>query len=116
MPPVISLPTIGHEPDITDFTHLRIPRMGRKPLLTKEKVLAALRQWTARNGGLPSVDELRQELGVASTRTVFRYLRMLESDRVAADLFAFFVHIDAVAEQDHAQDDRHAAIATVPVL
>lgn len=56
--------------------------MGRKPLLTKEKVLAALQQWTARNGGLPSVDELRQELGVASTRTVFRYLRMLESDRV----------------------------------
>ena len=28
----------------------------------------------------PSVEELRRELGVASTRTVFRYLQMLEED------------------------------------
>ena len=54
--------------------------MGRKPLLTKEKVLVALQRWTARNGGQPSVEELRRELGVASTRTVFRYLQMLEDD------------------------------------
>jgi repressor LexA len=54
--------------------------MGRKPLLTKEKVLVAIQRWTARNGGLPSVEELRRELGVASTRTVFRYLQMLEED------------------------------------
>jgi repressor LexA len=54
--------------------------MGRKPLLTKEKVLVALQRWTARNGGQPSVEELRCELGVASTRTVFRYLQMLEDD------------------------------------
>lgn len=54
--------------------------MGRKPLLTKEKVLVALQRWTARNGGQPSVEELRRELGVASTRTVFRYLQMLDED------------------------------------
>ena len=54
--------------------------MGRKPLLTKEKVLVTLQRWTARNGGQPSVEELRCELGVASTRTVFRYLQMLEAD------------------------------------
>ena len=54
--------------------------MGRKPLLTKEKVLVALQSWTAGNDGQPSVEELRRELGVASTRTVFRYLRMLEED------------------------------------
>lgn len=54
--------------------------MGRKPLLTKERVLVTLQRWTARNGGQPSVEELRCELGVASTRTVFRYLQMLEAD------------------------------------
>ena len=54
--------------------------MGRKPLLTKEQVLVTLQRWTARNGGQPSVEELRCELGVASTRTVFRYLQMLEAD------------------------------------
>jgi repressor LexA len=56
--------------------------MGRKPLLTKEEVLVALQRLTARNGGQPSVEELRRELGVASTRTVFRYLQMLEDDAV----------------------------------
>lgn len=54
--------------------------MGRRPLLTKAKVLADLQRWTAKHGRQPSVDELRQELGVASTRTVFRYLQMLEED------------------------------------
>lgn len=54
--------------------------MGRRPLLTKEKVLAALQRWTAKHARQPSVDELRRELGVASTRTVFRYLEMLEDD------------------------------------
>ena len=54
--------------------------MGRRPLLTKEKVLAALQRWTAKHARQPSVDELRRELGVASTRTVFRYLQMLEDD------------------------------------
>lgn len=54
--------------------------MGRRPLLAKEKVLAALQQWTARHGRAPSLEELRKELGVGSTRTVFRYLRLLHED------------------------------------
>jgi repressor LexA len=54
--------------------------MGRRPLLTKEKVLIALQRWMANHGRQPSVNELRQELGVASTRTVFRYLQQLEDD------------------------------------
>lgn len=54
--------------------------MGRRPLLTKEKVLAALQRLAAKHARQPSVDELRLELGVASTRTVFRYLHMLEGD------------------------------------
>lgn len=62
------------------FCH-RMTRMGRRPLLTKEKVLAALQRWTAKHARQPSVDDLRRELGVASTRTVFRYLQMLEDDR-----------------------------------
>ena len=54
--------------------------MGRPPLLTKENVLGAVQRWTAKNGRQPSVQELRHELGVASIRTLFRYLRMIESD------------------------------------
>lgn len=52
--------------------------MGRRPLLTTGKVLAAIQRWTAKHARQPSVDDLRRELGVASTRTVFRYLQMLE--------------------------------------
>ena len=54
--------------------------MGRNPVLTKEGVLVALQRWTASHGREPSVEELRRELDVASTRTVFRYLRLLEED------------------------------------
>lgn len=54
--------------------------MGRRPLLTKENVLVALQRWMVNHGRQPSVEELRGELGVASTRTVFRYLQLLEED------------------------------------
>jgi repressor LexA len=54
--------------------------MGRRPLLTKEEVLAALQRWTAGHGRPPSLEELRTELSVGSTRTVFRYLRLLQKD------------------------------------
>ena len=54
--------------------------MGRRPLLTKERVLVALQRWTAGHGRSPSLEELRRELGVGSTRTVFRYLQMLQED------------------------------------
>lgn len=54
--------------------------MGRRPLISKEDVRVALQRWTAQHGRQPSVDELRQAVGVASTRTIFRYLQMLEED------------------------------------
>ena len=61
------------------FCH-NIARMGRRPLLTKERVLAALQYWTANHGRPPSLEELRKELGVGSTRTIFRYLQLLHVD------------------------------------
>src|SRR5262245_4105114 len=54
--------------------------MGRRPLLTKDVVLVGLQRLTAMHGRQPSVEELRRELGVASTRTIFRYLQILEDD------------------------------------
>jgi repressor LexA len=56
--------------------------MGRRPILTTDRVLIALQRWTAAHGRPPSLEELRRELRVASTRTVFRYLRKLEDDGV----------------------------------
>ena len=52
--------------------------MGRKKLLNKDQVLAAIQWWIAHHGGPPTVDELRKELGVGSGRTVLRYLAWLE--------------------------------------
>lgn len=54
--------------------------MGRKPLLTKDQVLLAIQRWVVGRGTSPSIEQLRVELGVGSTRTVFRYLQLLEED------------------------------------
>lgn len=54
--------------------------MGRRPVLTPEKVRAALQRLTAIRGEAPSLDDLRRELRVGSTRTLYRYLRKLEDD------------------------------------
>ena len=54
--------------------------MGRKPALRKEKVLAAIQRWLTEHGDSPSIEELRRELNVGSTRTVFRYLQLLEEE------------------------------------
>lgn len=51
--------------------------MGRKKLLTHEQVLTAIRNRLVQHGTPPTLDELRQELGVASKRTVQRYLDAL---------------------------------------
>src|SRR5689334_21527216 len=58
--------------------------MGRRPLLTKEQVHVALQRFTAGYGRAPSVEELRRELRVGSTRTIFRYLQMLEDQGTIA--------------------------------
>ncbi len=52
--------------------------MGRKPLITPEKLLVAIQRWIIERGVPPSVDELRKALRVGSTRTVLRHLRALE--------------------------------------
>jgi repressor LexA len=52
--------------------------MGRKPLITRERLLATIQRWIVERGVPPSVDELRKALRVGSTRTVLRHLRALE--------------------------------------
>jgi repressor LexA len=54
--------------------------MGRKKILNKEQVLAAIRRWLVEHGVPPTVEELRKVLRLGSTRTVLRYLRWLEKD------------------------------------
>ena len=54
--------------------------MGRKKLLTKEVVLRAINQWLIKTGAPPTIEELRNSLGVGSTRTVLRYLKCLEEN------------------------------------
>ena len=58
--------------------------MGRRPLLTKQQVHVALQRFTASHGRAPSAEELRRELRIGSTRTVFRYLQMLEDEGAIA--------------------------------
>ena len=43
-------------------------------------MLAAIQRWFAEHGDPPSIEELRRELRVGSTRTVFRYLQLLEEE------------------------------------
>ena len=52
--------------------------MGRKPLLSANDVLDAINRWLISHSVAPTVEELRRELGLGSTRTVLRYLRELE--------------------------------------
>jgi len=54
--------------------------MPRPKLVTKEKVIDALSRWFIRNSVPPTVEELRRVLGVGSTRTVLRYLDLLEEE------------------------------------
>lgn len=57
-----------------------IVTMGRRPTLRTEQVLAAIQRWLADHADSPSIEELRRELRVGSTRTVFRYLQLLEEE------------------------------------
>lgn len=54
--------------------------MGRKPLLTPQRVLATIQRAIVERGQSPSVEELRRDLHVGSTRTVLRYLDLLERE------------------------------------
>lgn len=52
--------------------------MGRPRKVAEASVLAAILTATGRLGAPPTIEELRREIGVGSTRTVLRYLRWLE--------------------------------------
>jgi len=52
--------------------------MGRKPIFTNDEVLKAIHDRLIRRGTPPTVRELQRALGAGSTRTVLRYLRLLE--------------------------------------
>src|SRR6266849_2197787 len=54
--------------------------MGRKPLISTDEVLEAINRWIVEHGLAPTIEELRQELGLGSTRTVLRYLEILEKE------------------------------------
>jgi repressor LexA len=56
--------------------------MPRQRLQEKEDVLRVIQGWIVRTGTPPTIEELRRALKVGSTRTVFRYLRQLEDDRL----------------------------------
>jgi len=54
--------------------------MGRRKQLSREEVLSAINEAFIKRGLPPTIEELRQALGVGSTRTVLRYLRWLEEE------------------------------------
>lgn len=54
--------------------------MGRKKNLTREEVLKAINESFINRGLPPTIEELRKNLRVGSTRTVLRYLRWLEDE------------------------------------
>jgi repressor LexA len=54
--------------------------MGRKRILDNQRVLRAIRNWIVHHGVAPTVEELRQALGVGSTHTVQRYLQQLQQE------------------------------------
>jgi repressor LexA len=54
--------------------------MSRPKLLAKDQVVDALHRWFIRSSVPPTIEELRNLLGVGSTRTVLRYLDALEKE------------------------------------
>jgi len=54
--------------------------MGRKRILGKEEVLNSINRLIIKSGASPTIEELRNDLKVGSTRTVLRYLKLLEEE------------------------------------
>lgn len=54
--------------------------MGRKKIFSNEKMLQAINELVLRNGLPPTIEELRDYLGIGSTRTILRYLDWLVED------------------------------------
>lgn len=54
--------------------------MPKEKLISKPEILRAIRNAIVHDGMPPTVNELREALGVGSTRTVLRYLQWLEEE------------------------------------
>lgn len=54
--------------------------MPRNKTLTKEQVIQAINRWFIQHGQPPTVEELKNVLGVGSKRTVTRYLQWLKEE------------------------------------
>jgi len=54
--------------------------MGRKPLFDRAHVLGVLHDWIVEHGAPPTIQQMATVLKVKSTRTVVRYMQLLEED------------------------------------
>jgi repressor LexA len=54
--------------------------MGRTPLFTSDHVLGVIHNWVVAHGESPTIQDLAKALKVNSTRTVVRYLQLLEAE------------------------------------
>ena len=54
--------------------------MGRKPMFDRAHVLGVLHDWIVEHGAPPTIQQMATVLKVKSTRTVVRYMQLLEED------------------------------------
>ena len=54
--------------------------MGRKKIIDQDQILRIIHHWLVHRGMAPTIEELRQALGVGSTSTVLRCLLELEQN------------------------------------
>src|SRR5581483_9595326 len=54
--------------------------MGRRPLISKARMLEVIATWAVEHDVPPTIEELRRLLRVGSTRTILRYLKELEAE------------------------------------
>lgn len=54
--------------------------MGRRRILDKDQILRVIQHWVIHRGMAPTIEELREALGVGSINTVLRYLRELDRE------------------------------------
>lgn len=71
--------TVPRKPELTDsFTFRYNTAMPRKNSYSEDEILHVIQLWFINHGCAPTVEEIREELGAGSTRTVWRYLGLLE--------------------------------------
>lgn len=77
--------------------------MGRKPLLDPANVLTTIQDWIVKHGQAPTNAELQRLLRVKSTRTVNRYLSLLEAEGAIARRGSRGVAIKGTPAQNSAE-------------